>query len=366
MPRRVHLLQSDLWEAITGEKLTPASICQLFDIAIPSHDVQPNSLNIQYYAMAKDRQGSRMLQEKIQECSAVERKYIFDALIPRLPELVFDSSSNYVIQKLCEYTTPENQGAFLAFFLSDIHHVVEHQTGCRVLQKFIEHTSASDVDQIFQALKDDLVSISYSSNGNHIVQRFIEMLPHRLEEIVTVLQPHVANLVIDNCGCRVMQKMFDQYDISQLRPLVEEVLSCAADLATNQYGNYVVQNILEDGPDDDIAVLINSFAGGFYQFSIHKFASNVIEKCIRRATPEQREEIFAEIIGTPDYWENGRILKMVGDQFGNYVVQRIIEFGNEDQQNAIYEVVYDNADDLFTRNYAKHVISRLQALDFVF
>ena len=428
----VHLIPSDLWEAITGEHLSPQNICQLCDIAIPntnynsinnslnniSPQINQNSvspdLNHQYVQMARDRQGSRQLQQKIQDCSDAERSLIFAAIIPSLSDLVYDQSSNYVIQKLCEYLnnpitnnkntnnsnrnrnvyTNTDSGSdqensnnqldlgdnnkiindykeydqrFLEFFLSDIQRVVEHPNSCRVLQKYIEHTNnVENVDQIYVAVRDQLNPMCTSPNGNHIVQRFIEMLPKRVPEVVTIIKPHVSSLVIDSCGCRVVQKLFDKYNISLLRPLVDEVLTCAADLATNQYGNYVVQNILESGPDSDIEALINEFKGGFYNFSIHKFASNVIEKCIRRANPEQREEIFEEIIGDDGKFEEQRILKMVTDQFGNYVMQRIIEFGSESQQNAIYEVVYDHYAEAMKKNYARHVITRLQNLGYEF
>jgi hypothetical protein len=147
---------------------------------------------------------------------------------------------------------------------------------------------------------------------------------------------------------------------------VTEILGAAADLATNQYGNYVVQTILDRGPDEDVAFLIRGFAGCFYRFSIHKFASNVIERCIRRASDRQRDSIFEEIVGTEENWENDRILKMVGDQFGNYVIQRIIEFGTEEQQEAVYNVVYDNYQHLLQQSYSRHVINKLQKHGYEF
>jgi hypothetical protein len=215
-------------------------------------------------------------------------------------------------------------------------------------------------------LKPSLIPLCYSTNGNHIVQRFIEMLPARLPEIVASLEPQVAPLVVDNCGCRVIQKLFEQSDIADLRPLVDQVMRFAGDLSGNQYGNYVVQNILESGPDDDVTRLISAFTDRFHQLSMHKFASNVIEKCIRRASEAQRQAIFAEIIGSPGHWETARILMMVADQFGNYVIQRIIEFGSDVQQTAIYHVVYQNYDDLAEEGYARHVISRLEDQGFNF
>jgi hypothetical protein len=230
----------------------------------------------------------------------------------------------------------------------------------------MEHASEEHVDRLFRAAKPRFIQLGYSPNGNHIVQRFIVSLPSRLGEMIAELRPHVVELVGDNCGCRVIQKLFDHYTIGQLRQLVTEILGAAPDLATNQYGNYVVQTILDRGPDEDVAFLIRGFAGCFYRFSIHKFASNVIERCIRRASESQRDAIFEEIVGTEANWETERILRMVGDQFGNYVIQRIIEFGTEEQQGAVYDVVYENYEYLSQRPYARHVINKLEKHGYQF
>jgi hypothetical protein len=350
---------------MTGERVSPDHITRLFDNSIPSADAS-SEVSSQYVSMARDRQGSRFLQQKLNDCTPRERTVIFDSLFPVMGELVMDPSSNYVIQKLCEFMTPEQENRLFGFFLSDIQEVMDHQNACRVLQKFIEHATRDHVDQLFLAAKPEFIHLGYSTNGNHIVQRFIASLPSRLEEIIVELKPHVVELVGDNCGCRVVQKLFDLYTIDQLRLLVTEILGAAADLATNQYGNYVVQTILERGPDEDVVCLIRAFAGCFYRFSVHKFASNVIEKCIRRSSQSHRDAIFEEIIGKDRHWETDRILRMVGDQFGNYVIQRIIEFGTEDQQAVIYDVVYENYEELTKQQYSRHVISKLQKLGYDF
>lgn len=49
-------------------------------------------------------------------------------------------------------------------------------------------------------------------------------------------------------------------------------------------------------------------------YTCHKFASNVIEKCILNASFDQLELIVTEIK------EDEKLEKMVGDKFGNFVV----------------------------------------------
>jgi hypothetical protein len=160
----------------------------------------------------------------------------------------------------------------------------------------------------------------------------------------------------------VVQGLFERSEISILRPLINEILKRAVDLTPHQYGNYILQSILETAPDEEVSRLVGSFRGHFYRFSMHKFASNVIEKCIRRVSSAQRTEIFQEIIGVNGRWEEGRILEMVGDQFGNYVIQRILEFGSREQLAAISRVVKKNREELSRRSYAKHVLVKLENL----
>lgn len=367
----VHLLTSDLWEAMTGEKLSPTNICQIFNISMPAAESQapksPQMLQaLQFVMMSKDRAGSRNMQYKLEEGNPNEVTAIFEALYPHLSTLVYDQAANFVIQKMCEVINPVQQSRMLRFFLSNIKTVIDHPNGCRVLQKFIESTSKENILTIFEAVKGNLLDLCLSQNGNHIVQRFIESLPEKIGDMIAVTKPNLVRLAVDNCGCRVVQRLFDKYKVNDLGPLVTEVLKNAAELATNQYGNYVVQHILEARRREDVSALVAAFKGHFYEFSIHKFASNVIEKCIRGATEEERIVIFTEIIGEEGMWEDERIAVMVGDQFGNYVMQRIIEYGTEAQQDAIYDVVYDEFDNLYGINYAKHVIARLEELEYEF
>lgn len=321
---------------------------------------------LQYVQMARSKVECRSLQNKLGECTAEERDVIFNSLYTKMLELVCDSSANYVIQKLCEVIGEEQQKRLLEFFLENYQYVIRQSNGCRVMQKFIETTSKENVEKLFLALRDVLVELSFSLNGNHIVQRFIECLPDHSAQIVQILRPHVSELVVDNCGCRVIQKLFGKMPIDQLRPIATEILQYAKDLAKNQYGNYVVQNILEAKQPEYVSALIKSFIGYFYEFSMHKFASNVIEKCIRGSTPEQQQVIFADIIGPSGNYNIERIKNLVCDQFGNYVIQRIIEFGTDSQKSIIYDVVSEFYYDYVHRNYSKPVITRLEDAGYKF
>jgi len=131
-------------------------------------------------------------------------------------------------------------------------------------------------------------------------------------------------------------------------------------LCRNEFGNYVIQHILklnqrwnqewqqrvhEDGhtcwqhcPEqykndqclDIKAQVIAVVFENVDPLGYHKFGSNVVERCLHRATFEQMDVLLDQLlIVKQDY--NGRgpqwclLQKLCDDRFGNYVVQRIIE-----------------------------------------
>lgn len=76
-------------------------------------------------------------------------------------------------------------------------------------------------------------------------------------------------------------------------------MRCAISLVQDQYGNYVIQHVLEHGRRKDKSAIVNKMKGQILQLSQHKFASNVVEKCVEHGTPQERTEILEEILTGP-------------------------------------------------------------------
>jgi hypothetical protein len=54
-------------------------------------------------------------------------------------------------------------------------------------------------------------------------------------------------------------------------------------------------------------------------FSCHKFASNVVEKCLLKGTADQVQTIMSEVLQIEE-----TVLNLINDKFGNYVIQKSI------------------------------------------
>src|SRR5271167_4772116 len=78
-------------------------------------------------------------------------------------------------------------------------------------------------------------------------------------------------------GCCVFQRCIDHANEQQGEQLYKELIKNTIALSQDQFGNYVLQYIL-DKPDTNLAPLIRQFQNHVVQLSKAKFSSNVIEK----------------------------------------------------------------------------------------
>jgi hypothetical protein len=78
-------------------------------------------------------------------------------------------------------------------------------------------------------------------------------------------------------GCCVFQRCIDHASEQQAEQLYKVLIKNAIPLSQDQFGNYVLQYIL-DRSDTNLSPLIHQFQNHVVQLAKAKFSSNVIEK----------------------------------------------------------------------------------------
>jgi hypothetical protein len=90
--------------------------------------------------------------------------------------------------------------------------------------------------------------------------------------------------------------------------------------------------------------------------SKHKFASNVVEKCVAYGSPQDRQVILDEVAVTkPD--GTTPLFIMMKDQFANYVVQKMLDVADEKQRIFLVTKMKPQLPSLRKYTYGKHLIS---------
>ncbi len=112
-------------------------------------------------------------------------------------------------------------------------------------------------------------------------------------------------------------------------------------LAQDQYGNYVIQHVVERGSPEERGVVYTALSPHILVLSRNKFASNVVEKLLLHSGAQERHDMVEAFLSDAGAaaaaaaedgsqacaggGSGGALEAMMQDQYGNYVVQRALE-----------------------------------------
>ena len=120
-----------------------------------------------------------------------------------------------------------------------------------------------------------------------------------------------------------------------------------------------IQNIIEKIKDNQ--KIYDGIQGKIFQYSLHKFASNVVEKCLTLGNKSQNEKIVNEII-EQDNKSNNILMSLVKDKFGNYVVQKMIEFSDMKNKDILVKKIISSQMLKKRDGFSKHVMGMIEKL----
>ncbi|KAL0315969.1 UNVERIFIED_CONTAM: Pumilio6, chloroplastic [Sesamum radiatum] len=190
-----------------------------------------------------------------------------------------DVFGNYVIQKLFEYGSPEERKDLANQLEGQILPLSLQMYGCRVVQKAVE---VIDIEQKARLVRE--------LDGHHFQHILMVVVSYSLKYSFVW---GVWKRVLEHCK-----------DKSQTQFIVDEILDSVYSLAQDQYGNYVTQHVLETGKPDERSKIIEKLSGSIAELCLHKFASNVVERCLEYSDSASRAILVKEIIGDGDIDDN--------------------------------------------------------------
>ncbi|KAL6853653.1 hypothetical protein ACP4OV_019682 [Aristida adscensionis] len=311
---------------------------------------------------SSDQYGSRFIQQKLETATIEEKNMVFEEIMPRAIPLMTDVFGNYVVQKFFEHGSAEQRRELADKIFGHVLALSLQMYGCRVIQKAIEVVDLDQKTKMVTELDGHIMRCVRDQNGNHVIQKCIECVPEgSIQFIISTFYGHIVPLSTHPYGCRVIQRVLEHCtDPGTQQIVMDEILQSVCMLAQDQYGNYVVQHVLEHGKPHERSIIIEKLAGQIIQMSQQKFASNVVEKCLTFGGPTEREVLINEILGTTD--ENEPLQAMMKDQFGNYVVQKVLESCNDQQRELILSRIKVHLNALKKYTYGKHIVARVEEL----
>ncbi|KAJ3450885.1 mateRNAl protein pumilio [Anaeramoeba flamelloides] len=314
-------------------------------------------------AFCTDQLGSRFIQLKLENSSTNEKKSFWAIISPKAEYLLKNVFGNYVIQKICGVGLPEHIKEIINIIKGNVYQLSIDIYACRVVQKAFEEAKYEEKVSMVNEIYERSLSLVKDQNGNHVIQKCLECLTDELRsKSVLNLVDHIVQLSVLGFGCRAIQQLLKHYRGEYFGVIVDKLLGSVPNLIMNQYGNYIVQNLLEFCKDEQKITIFQIVNFRFLEFSTHKFASNVVEKCIIFGTSEEHSIVINLLIA--NNFKNLKLL--INDKFGNYVIQRLIQLYSNYQTNPVLNYLLNYYEEGKNLSFGKHILKKLNSLGFYF
>lgn len=333
----------------------------------------------------QDQNGSRFIQQRLEVADTAEKEVILTEVLSSIERLRNDVFGNYVVQKLFDHGTDSMRVKLKLSMVGEVEQLSRHMYGCRVVQKALETLKESDFVDIISEFHENVFSCIHDQNGNHVIQKVVEVISSRAKtyqldssekaakcssQLNFVLDCVMKNTVSLSChpyGCRVLQRILEHCVESQKSATLNSIQKCLRTLLDDQYGNYVIQHVLQYGRKTDRDIVLQMIIeNNLLVLSKQKFASNVIEKLLKYGSAEHRTAIVREMLKPTDdeTVESGRssvVLLMVRDAYANYVVQTTLDVAPEgEDKSMLYQELKNHSAQLRNYTFAKHIITKLE------
>eukprot|EP00798_Chlamydomonas_sp_ICE-L_P014163 gene14163-20130_t len=299
-----------------------------------------------------DQQGSRFIQQKLEHVAAAEKEAAF-------------------VEKFFEFGTPDQRLRLADAFKGKVVELSLQMYGCRVVQKALEVVPLDKQCAIIAELDNQMMRCVRDQNGNHVIQKIVKCVPSSsIRPMINQLLEHMVPLSSHPFGCRVIQRLLEhclpevkaslrllKYCLPEVKasprmlvhclpevkasPVMKEVLKHITHLAQDQYGNYVIQHVVEHGEPSERQQIQSMLAEG----------QAPIKAGEQPHTPSDGESLGED-----------PLQHMMKDQFGNYVVQRVLEVCDDAQREALLSRVRAQLSALKRYTYGKHIVARVEKL----
>lgn len=178
--------------------------------------------------------------------------------------------------------------------------------GCREVQTVLEKASSNQERiAIAMELRGHVWEALRCPHANYVVQKCIATLPPEacqfiIDEIMKRGPGSAAQTARHRFGCRILERLFESCHPSQVRRLVEDIVSEAASLSSHAYGNYVVQHVVDYGEALQQRRLAEILGGHVVTLAQDAYGSAVVAKVLSHGDTEGRVSLARAAATSPN------------------------------------------------------------------
>ena len=306
--------------------------------------------------MARDQNGCRYLQKMLDSEPKMGNE-VFDSLEKDLLTLSCGSFGNYLIQKLLSVIDISRINRFVDIILPFFVQISVSAHGTRVIQKLIDSIQ-NNCDLILKlnlVISQKLLELTTDPNSNHVIQKYVSVIKYPLNSpIYETITKNFLIIAKNKYGCCMMQRSIECGTQEQSSSLIYLSLQHSKYLITDQYGNYVLQYIIQTKNAEFIQHIVSLILTNIPKYCKQKFSSNVIEKCLEYSQPELQGLLINLIAQNENL-----VSELLIDPFGNYIIQKILQIAKGKIYYNLLTIISNHVDALTKVSFGSRLLSKL-------
>ena len=300
-----------------------------------------------FFSIIKNHKGSKIFQKYLKLTHSDILHQIFLELSQNLEELITDPYANYFCKRFFTFLNQKDRIDFLKGIEKSMVKLSSDRIGTYPIQTIIEHVgSKNEKIIIVNALKDNIKELAEDSFGSHVLEKLLTCFE---EEYINFIYNYIIDNFLDlannSNGICVVKKILTFTHKKAIHDKIKAIIKeNALELISHPYANFVIQIVVEHW--SDYKEILKLFDKKYFNLSLEKYASNVVERCI-----EKDEEILNNYID--EIVNSNKIYEVMKSNFGNYVIQKAIKLSKGDKKNIL---VFNAAKEINKLNDAKLII----------
>lgn len=217
--------------------------------------------------------------------------------------------------------------------------------------------------KIYDAMSFKALALMVNRFGNFLIQRALENgNEEQITQITNNVVCNVVQLATDPYGCHVIQKALDFTGSAFKRLITEEMLSDIDNTITQRYACHIWQKLIETNWDDQgnqrpidiIPILNKELHGQWKNLSLNAFGSLVVQTILENCS---NNSMSTEIGCVEEIILN--LKELICGQWGNWVVQHLLEYGQELHKQQVINHILDHATEYSMDQYGASVIEKM-------
>eukprot|EP01064_Diplonema_japonicum_P017661 TRINITY_DN25911_c0_g1_i1.p1 TRINITY_DN25911_c0_g1~~TRINITY_DN25911_c0_g1_i1.p1 ORF type:complete len:498 (+),score=64.40 TRINITY_DN25911_c0_g1_i1:34-1527(+) len=343
----------------------------MYPTHIPIHaTVTTTDVNITYMTIegraidtCRSPEGCKILQSSIPCWSSLHVEGFFWEIASHVTVLMRDTHGSHVIQRLVESSSPVVRSGLVECVRPELAELSLQPFSCRMIQKILEALPEDECVRLSRELDGHVLRCVQDQHGNHVVQRFIDLIPQHCDFIMQAFFGKVLQAATHSYGCRVVQRILEKCrDTPDIMKILEEILHHVHALSLDQYGNYVVQHVVKHGHPQYQYALAAKLAPSLCTITVHKFASNVVEKLIENVASSRLIMIQELSKPCPADHSLSALASAAMDPFGNYVIQKLFEYSSDAQKGMMHSHLQPFIPLLSRSHHSKNLQQKLKLM----